>query len=171
MQYDLSLLRQVLDGVCEKALARLADAIKTHERIFLCGAGRSGLMLKALAMRLAQAGRTAYVVGDCTTPAIEQKDLLLLASASGTTASVLRCAEIAHGIGATVCTITATPHSRMAELSEVCVTLPAPTKDTPNAPCVMGTLFEQGLLLLADALLLQLDTDTAKLRARHANLE
>ena len=40
----------------EEKIDQFIEAVDTHERIFVYGTGRSGLMLKALAMRLMQMG-------------------------------------------------------------------------------------------------------------------
>ena len=93
-------LAQVFEQLPEASVTQTAQAIRTHPRIFVSAAGRSGLMLKAFAMRLTQAGFTAYAAGETTTPAIGPGDLLIVASASGQTPSVCRNAEIARAAGA-----------------------------------------------------------------------
>ena len=60
----------------------LLVVINSTNRIFLTGFGRSGLALQAFAMRLAQLGKETFFVGDTTTPAIQDKDLLIIASSS-----------------------------------------------------------------------------------------
>ncbi|MGN1377784.1 MAG: 6-phospho-3-hexuloisomerase, partial [Dorea sp.] len=49
-------LKLASDQVTEEQLDRFIAALDSHERIFVYGTGRSGLMLKALAMRLMQIG-------------------------------------------------------------------------------------------------------------------
>ena len=63
----------------------LLGPLNQSERIFLAGAGRSGLALKSFAMRLTQLSKQAFVVGETTTPAITASDLLVIASSSGET--------------------------------------------------------------------------------------
>ena len=171
MQFDFEPLRKIFDALPEESVDRMTEAIAAHRRVFVYGAGRSGLMLKALAMRLAQTGQTVYAVGEVVTPAIEKGDLLILASASGTTASVCRNAQTAKAVGATVYTVTASRRSPLAELSDFYILLSAPTKDRTESSSVMGTLFEQALLMLGDQIILGLKANIAKMRARHANLE
>ena len=123
-------------------------------------------------MRLSQAERTVYVVGETVTPAITDGDLLILASASGKTESVCMYARIAAEAGADILAITATPLSRLTAQAQECVYLDAPTKDNFNdTDDPMGTLFEQALLLLGDLIVRELQEDVAQMRARHANLE
>ena len=151
----------------EDAAARILAA----DRVFFTGAERSGLMLRAWAMRLVQMGRTAYAAGDVSTPAIGRGDLLVAASASGSTASVLRHVRTALDAGADVCIITARRDSPLTALAPADVILPAQHKDAAGGLQPMGSLFEQGLLILGDAVVLAAAPDPAALRARHANLE
>lgn len=172
MHYDFSAHTDVFKHLPDGAIAQAAAYINAHARIFVYGAGRSGLMMKAFAMRLAQAGRTVFVVGETVTPAITRADLLILASASGTTASVCRYAKLASELGAQIFSIVASENSPLATLSDHVLCLPAPSKDdAPAANSIMGTLFEQSLLLCCDLIVQKLGTDAAEMRARHANLE
>ena len=171
MNYSLQGLADIFAALPTDATTQLAQRIKCADRIFLHGAGRSGLMLRALAMRLAQAGFRVHVVGDTTTPAIGEGDLLLLASASGKTPGVVRAAQTAKEVGSTVFAITASTDSPLSALCDGFVYFPAPNKDSVGSASLMGTLFEQALLLFGDATVEALDIDPAQMRARHANLE
>lgn len=71
----------------------LAEQVLCAKRIFLAGAGRSGLMGRAFAMRLMHAGKDAYVVGETVTPGIAEGDLLILGSGSGETQSLIAMAQ------------------------------------------------------------------------------
>ena len=172
MKRLLDELTRLAAAVPEEAILRCAQKISAHDRIFVYGAGRSGLMLRALAMRLAQMGRTVYAVGECTTPAISEGDLLLVASASGTTHSVCRFVQIALDCGADVLVITAREASPLTALSPADAVLPAPSKDETGASIQpMGSLFEQALLLFEDAVVCRMEADAPEMRRRHANLE
>ena len=171
MIYDFQALQEVFEHLPADAAARVAESLQAHGRVFVCGAGRSGLMVKAFAMRLAQMGRTVYAVGEVVTPAIEAGDLLLVASASGETAGVVRAAQVAKRVGATVYALTAKPSSTRAELADAQILFPAPTKNDAPTRAVMGTVFEQAVLLFCDAVVAELCTDAGAMRARHANLE
>lgn len=164
-------LTAVLRLVPEETIRRAADAAAEHGRVFVCGAGRSGLMLRAFAMRLAQMGKTVYVVGETVTPAIGRGDLLILASASGTTAGVCLNAETAQRAGAELFVITASARSPLTALHPADVLIPAGTKDGGAGEQIMGSLFEQALLIFLDSAMLRLSVDAAQMRARHANLE
>ena len=82
-------LRQVDAGEVEALLAALLSV----ERVFLAGKGRTGLQMRAFALRLMHLGLRVHVVDDVTTPAIGAGDLLLIGSSSGRTGSLLRYVE------------------------------------------------------------------------------
>ena len=167
-QTVLGELERVFSELPLSAAEGFRDELLRHERVFFHGAGRSGLMLRALAMRLAQAGRTVYIAGDTVTPAIREGDLLVVASASGTTDSVRRYARIARECGADVVCITSEGSPLLAEYPGIA--LKVSTKDSAEGSAqVMGSLFEQSVLIFADTVVQLLDT--SGMRARHANLE
>ena len=85
METIIKELDQSSKTIKPEQITDLIQKIKNHKRIFVYGTGRSGLMLKALAMRLMQMGLDAYVVGETTTPSVQEGDLLIVASASGET--------------------------------------------------------------------------------------
>ena len=160
------------------ALARIADLLSAAPRVFVLGAGRSGLALRMTAMRLMHLGLAVHVVGDVTTPAIASGDLLLTASGSGTTAGILRAAETAHAVGAAVAVMTTAEDSPLARSATVAVIVPAADKlDRSGAASAQyaGGLFEQAVVVLGDALfhaLWKRSGQTADdLWPRHANLE
>lgn len=159
-------------------LQAIVDPINKADAIFLIGMGRSGLMMEAAAMRLMHLGYKAYVVGQVTAPAIKMGDLLITGSGSGTTATVVRAAEKALEIGADVISFTTNGKSKLAGISTYLVTIPAAQKEQHEnaiSDQYAGSLFEQGLLLLFDALiqtLWKIDGSSAeKLYKRHSNLE
>mgnify|MGYP001724080351 CR=1 FL=1 len=98
-------ISEVLEELC-KTVKRvsyeeetaIASAIQKAKRIFVAGSGRSGLIASCFAMRLMQSGITAYRVGECTTPAIEADDLLLITSGSGETGALVKNAETAKKV-------------------------------------------------------------------------
>ena len=172
MEIILDELTRLFKNVPENDISKAAATIHAHARIFVYGAGRSGLMLKAFAMRLAQAGKTAYVVGETVTPALEAGDLLVLASASGSTESVCRFARIAKEIGADTLIISAKTDSALSRIRPVDLLLPASDKQNPaGSSQVMGSLFEQALLLMCDKIISVSPYSKNQMQQRHANLE
>ena len=167
-------LRSASASVLDEAATLLAAA----PRVFVLGAGRSGLALKMTAMRLMHLGLDVHVVGEVTSPAIVSGDLLLVASGSGTTGAIVRAAETAHGVGASILALTTAPASTLGRLAAVTVVIPAAAKQDHAGQVsaqYSGGLFEQSVLLVGDALfhtLWQRSGCTAEqLWPRHANLE
>lgn len=159
-------------------VADIIPFIHNADRIFIVGAGRTGLALKAAAMRLMHLGFTVFVAGETTTPAIRNNDLLIAGSGSGTTGTIVKAAEKAVSVGAKVITISTSVTSPLAKLSDHVAILPAAQKQDHGATIsrqYAGSLFEQSVLLLTDAIiqtLWQMDgTPAEELWQRHANLE
>tara|TARA_R110002033_G_scaffold46226_2_gene90709 strand:+ start:5739 stop:6350 length:612 start_codon:yes stop_codon:yes gene_type:complete len=156
----------------------LVHKIKTAKRIFIMAAGRSGLALKMAAMRFMHLGYSVYVVGETVTPAILEGDLLLVASGSGTTSTVLSAVEKATKQKASVVAITADPKSRLAELAENILLINAATKTDFGVSVsaqYAGTLFEQFTLFILESVFMSLWQESGltkeDLWPKHANLE
>ncbi|MCU1517323.1 MAG: 3-hexulose-6-phosphate isomerase [Pseudarthrobacter sp.] len=171
-------INAVFGRVDPAQVAALVTELRLAGRIFVTGAGRSGLVLKVAAMRLMHLGLTVHVVGETTAPAIRAGDLLLAASGSGTTAGVVKAAETAAAQGARVAAYTTSSGSPLADLAAAVVLIPAARK-TDHGSAVSrqysGSLFEQVLFAATEAVFHSLwDEDAASpedLWQRHANLE
>jgi 6-phospho-3-hexuloisomerase len=184
---NLSLVRSEIAKTAAEVdlgqLSRLAEEIiavgrSATGRIFVAGAGRSGLVLRMVAMRLMHLGFDVHIAGDTTTPAIRSGDLLLLASGSGTTSGVVRAAETASKSGAKIAVYTTNTTSPLSELAGVVVIIPAAQKSDHGSTLsrqYSGSLFEQVLFLATEAVFQTLwDNDASpaeELWLRHANLE
>jgi 6-phospho-3-hexuloisomerase len=189
---DEQLIRSVKDNlklVIEEnlRLSRIIDYTKlpamlkhicSANAIFLIAAGRSGFAMKSTAMRLMHLGFQVYFVGETSTPSIKEGDLLWAASGSGTTATIVRAAEVAKRVGAKVIATTAAATSPLVDLSDVYLLVPAAGKEehgSSKSNQYAGSLFEQALLLLHDAIFQSLwtidGTPAEELWKRHANLE
>lgn len=159
-------------------MAGLAGHLSQTGRVFVAGAGRSGLVLRMAGMRLMHLGMNVHIAGDTTTPAISSGDLLLVASGSGTTSGVVKSAETAAKAGARIAAFTTNPDSPLARLADALVIIPAAQK-TDHGSSVShqyaGSLFEQVLFIATEALFQSLwdstDEPAEKLWLRHANLE
>ena len=173
-------LRQSLGSVSSQALDELRALILRADRVFVAGKGRSGLHMRAFAMRLMHLGLTAYVVDDVTTPAIGAGDLLLIGSGSGRTPSLVQYAAKARDLGAKVALISTAVASPVAEKADCVVHIAAPTQKAGDSSIgasaqPMANLFEQSLGLLLDSvtqqLMDELDMTSDVMFTRHANLE
>ena len=173
-------LRSVLSQVPAAESAAFADDLLAARRIFVAGAGRSGLAGRAFAMRLMHFGFDAFVIGEIATPAYSRDDLLVICSGSGETGSLVSIAEKAKRIGGKIALVTIVPDSTIGKLADRRLTLPAPSPKARGGEVVrsiqpMGSLFEQALLLFLDAVILELmarrGVVSEEMFARHANLE
>ena len=88
-------------------------------RIFVYGAGRSGLIGKCFAQRLMHLGLETYALGETITPSMSKKDVLVSISGSGGTTSTLAIARGARALGAKVIAVTAHPRSRLAGMANL----------------------------------------------------
>ncbi len=176
-------VRAALQAVEGAALAELERRIGAARRVYVAGAGRSGLVMRGFAMRLMHLGLQVHVVGDVTTPAVGADDLLIVGSGSGETESLAAVARKARRIGAGLALITIVPASTLGQLADVVLRLDAPSPKASPPPGAaprasaqpMGSLFEQALLVLVDTIVLRLararGATYEEMFARHANLE
>ncbi len=166
----------------------LIDVYKREAKVLVIGAGRSGLVGKAFAMRLMHLGFNVYVLGETITPSIGRDDLVVAISGSGRTRLIVTAAEAAKKVNAKIAAITSYPDSPLGKLADIVVEIPGRTKTAPDidyfarqilgiheplAP--LGTLFEDTALVFLDGVVVELmhrlGKREADLKARHANIE
>jgi 6-phospho-3-hexuloisomerase len=172
-------LSQTVRLISNEESEKLVDRILESKKIFVAGAGRSGFIGKSFVMRMMHMGIDAYVVGETVTAAFEKDDLLIIGSGSGETKTLVAIAEKAKSLGGTVAAITISPESTIGELADITVRLPGVTKDQSEGDFKtiqpMGSLFEQTMLLIYDAIILRFmekkGLDSNKMYGKHANLE
>ncbi|HEU5129764.1 MAG TPA: hypothetical protein VFU12_17430 [Glycomyces sp.] len=169
-QTALGEIEAVLAAADQDSLALLAAEIDAAPRVYFAGSGRSLLMMRAVAMRLMHIGLDVHIVGDTTAPAARPGDLLVVASARGGR-SALAAAAAARAAGAKVAAVTASADA-FGDAADFLVRLPARTQ-VPSSQHA-GSLFEQSLLVVGDALTRSVQVSrqvpSAALDARHANL-
>jgi 6-phospho-3-hexuloisomerase len=139
---------------------------------FVYGAGRSGIVGRAFAMRLVQVGLTAYVIGESVTPIVRRGDAVVILSGRGESHSSIQTANIVRREGAELVVITGRASSKLAHIATTLVPVDFP--DDPERPRLapLGTLFESASLRLTDALVAELmrvrgETEET-MRRRHA---
>jgi len=173
-------LERTLSMIAPEQVEQLVERIIAAKKILVAGAGRSGLCVRAFAMRLMHMGFDAYVVGETVTPNFEAADLLLIGSGSGETGSLVQMARKARDIGGHIALVTIFPQSTIGQLADIAVRIPAPSpKVSADAEWTsiqpMGSLFEQSLFIFLDLVILRLmqrtALDSAGMFKRHANLE
>lgn len=170
-----------VERIDDASLGLFVDEIAGAPRVFAAGAGRSGLAIRAFAMRLMHLGKEVYVLGDAPTPSIGAADLLLIGSGSGETKSLVAAAEKARACAARIALNTMDDTSALARLANVVLVLPGSSQKLQNSeksvPSIqpMGSAYEQLSLLVYDAVIMALMEKTGRTEdemfARHANLE
>lgn len=169
----------VLSSVHEEEALAVSRELKDAKRIFIAGEGRSGLMGKAFAMRLMHGGFSVYVIGETITPSIEKGDLLVAISGSGSTGAILQFASKAKEAGSKVLLVTTDKESKIGQVSDVTLVIPAATKyrrkEEPDTIQPLGNQFDQAVHLVLDAIIIGTiqgdEKDYQTMTQRHANLE
>jgi 6-phospho-3-hexuloisomerase len=188
VNYVLKAIDLISDTEKNAMIDALIAAKKEGRRIFVVGAGRSGLVAKAFAMRLMHMGFDVYVVGETIMPPIRKGDLLLAVSGSGRTKTVVAVAEAAKSVGARVIALTTYPDSPLGKVADIVVRIPGRTKlaieedylirqirgyHEPLAP--LGTLFEVTTMIFLDGVVAELMSTLGiteeEMRERHTNVE
>ncbi|MDE1821757.1 MAG: SIS domain-containing protein [Euryarchaeota archaeon] len=153
-------------------VSRAVQMVQKAPQVFVYGAGRSGIIARAFAMRLVQTGVTAYVIGESVTPIVRKGDLVVIFSNRGESQSSLQTANIVRREGADLIVVTSRGNSKLSHAANILLELDFPEeKDRPTLS-PLGTLFESGSLRLADGIiaeLMQVRGETEEsLRQRHA---
>ncbi len=181
-----SSIEEVARSIDQESAGQFLDEILEANRIYVAGAGRSGLVARAFAQRLMHLGFESYVIGETITPAFGPGDLLVAFSGSGETRSVVDACETARDIGGTICLITSTPDSHIGRMADCIVVIGSNNrlKDTDNIPqdfeirqltgqyrsvspsfAPLGTLFETAALVFSDAII------SALMEVKHCTIE
>jgi 6-phospho-3-hexuloisomerase len=184
MNFIAEHIKKVASKLDTGSVSDLVDNIMGAKKIFLMGAGRSGLAAKAFAMRLMHMGFQVHVVGETTAPAVAPDDLVIAVSGSGETTSVANLGAISKKIGSKLATITSNKDSSLGIISDIVVIIPGRPKEDLDyedyqerrmigypqlAP--LGTVFEISALVFLDAVISELMVRTgaseAELKKRH----
>jgi 6-phospho-3-hexuloisomerase len=185
----LSGIKYIIEGMKDSQINKMVEMIlgSQENKILLLGAGRSGFVGRAFALRLMHLGFRVYVSGETISPVIVPNDLVIGISGSGRTRVVVTQAEVSKSIGAKVIAITSNADSPLALLSDQVVEIKGRTKDDPDidytrrqitgefemAP--LGTMFELSSAIFLDSVIAELmkmmGESEVDLRIRHANVE
>jgi len=171
-RYIAARVTAALDRLDPRAIHRAVEMLAQAPQIFVYGAGRSGIIGRAFAMRLVQIGLRAYVIGESVTPIVHRGDAVFILSGQGESYSSMQTANIVRREGAELIVATARASSKLAHTATHLLSLDfEEDADRPRfAP--LGTLFESASLRLTDALIAELlrargETE-ASMRRRHA---
>lgn len=190
MRLMASKIREIAGAISDEDAEKFIRELLDAKRVYVIGAGRSGLVAKAFAMRLMHLGLHAYVVGETITPALNRGDVMVIFSGSGRTKTVADLAETARDIGGRICLITSNADSRIGKIAD-CIVIIEHHRDKVSddaeefeirqmmgehksfAP--LGTLFETASMVFADAVISRMmeitQVDESALKNRHTNIE
>ncbi len=165
-------IHEILKNVEKNKIEKIIELFLNARNIFIYGAGRSGLVGRAFAIRLVHLGFPAFVIGETITKPVGKNDLVVLISGSGETIPVAMTAEIARRLGAKIISITANPDSHIARFADLFVILKPKKKDAELAP--LGTLFEASTWIFLDGIVAELmarrGENENSMKKRHATL-
>jgi len=186
----------ISDTVSDTEGEEFMETLLATSRIYVAGAGRSGLIAKAFAMRLMHLGMESYVVGETITPALQEGDLLIAFSGSGETHSITDICKTGKAVGGTLALITSRSESSIAAIADLTVVLDSRQYDdeglssdfairqitgehrsgadyNPKTP--IGSLFETAAMIFSDAVILELmdlrHTATSDVEDNYSNIQ
>ena len=116
--------KKKIEDLNEEQVANFAVIVLLQKStIFVAGRGRSGLVARCFAMRLAQLGYKARYLAEETAPPIRKDNLFIIVSGSGT--NLVNEAKIAkEELGAKILVITSREDSPLAKLADAFLILP-----------------------------------------------
>ena len=168
--------KEVLETVAnieQKEIDLAVERIIGSKRIFCAGCGRSGLIMRTLAMRLMHLGLISYFVGEVTQPSIREGDLLIIGSSSGKTSSMLSIAQRSRQLGAQVAAFTSRAGSPIADIADAKIVIPS--REIMASVQPGGNLFEQSLFITCDTVAITvknvLGISEATMDYNHTNFE
>jgi 6-phospho 3-hexuloisomerase len=169
-------ISEILAKVYQEEIDEIKQLFFSSRRIFVYGAGRSGLVAKAFAIRLVHLGFQTFVIGETISAPVQRNDLVIIISGSGETIPAVMTAEIAHNLGAKVVSVTGKKQSEIAKYANVTLFISSACKEEERkfyAP--LGTLFEASVWILLDGLIADLmdmkHESEEIIRKRHATLQ
>lgn len=188
MEIITDYIKEVSEKLEEKEVNEFVKTLLNSDRVFVAGAGRSGLIARAFAMRLMHLNIQVHVIGETITPRLGEDDLFLGVSGSGETARVVSAAETAKNIEAKVVVITSYPDSTLGKLADLTVKVPGRVETAEKRSYTgrqisgeyesltpLGTLFEATALTFLDGVIASLMKELGKkeedLNQKHASVE
>lgn len=175
-EYITKKTKQILSDVSQEDVQKIIASFFRAKRIFVYGAGRSGLVSKAFAIRLVHLGFQTFVIGETIGAPVKKGDLVCIVSGSGETIPAVMTAEIAKNLGAHIVIVTGRKNSRITTFADIAIVLSADcTEKERKQYAPLGTLFEASAWILFDSIIAELmrtkkETEES-MRSRHATLE
>lgn len=178
-------IEQVLSSIDETKLNEFVELV-TRKNVKLLGysAGRMGFGLKAFLMRLNHLGIPAYWLGDNYIPPMNENDVFICCSNSGTTASVFNILEIfKNKAKGHIVSFVGNDESKMAQNSEIVIKFKtcngglnsADDETKINSIQPMTTLTEQSMFVLFDVITMmiieRMNINIVETKKFHSNIE
>mgnify|MGYP006277008155 CR=1 FL=1 len=174
-QMVVNKIRSVLSETRDDYPSRLLRMLDRANRVFVSGAGRSGLICRFLGMRLMHSGYDVSMVGEIVTPSIKRGDLLIIISGSGETEQLIAFTKKAREVGAQILLITAKPNSTIGSMADETMQMGTPEQFAKVQGMPMGTVFELSTLFFLESFISHVIHEKGiaeeEMRSRHANLE
>jgi 6-phospho-3-hexuloisomerase len=178
MEYQkliLNKINSVIDATAAGNDDKLMQLLDQAGRIFIGGAGRSGLVSRFFAMRLVHSGYKVNMVGEIVTPSIQNGDLFIVISGSGGTETLLPLVKKAKSVGAKLVVISMKDKSPMAEVADLTIQVGKDDSYGKVYEMPMGTVFELSTLIYLEGIIAKImhakNLTEEGMRAIHANLE
>jgi 6-phospho-3-hexuloisomerase len=155
---------------------KLIERIKLARRVFFVGAGRSKVMLAAFCMRLNQLGIESYIAGNIPCPPAGKGDLVIAASGSCETPSIMAILKRLKKLDIDIFLFTASPDTAIHAVADTIMRIQAPYTLSGNEGTsrqLMRTLFEQTVFIIGETIVEELSADTPveEIVTKHTNLE
>lgn len=172
----------------ESMVESLITVRKSNRKLLVVGAGRSGLVGKAFAMRLMHLGFNVYVLGETITPSVGEEDLVLIISGSGSTTLPVTVANMSKKLGAKVLAITSHGDSPIGKTADLIITIRGreifaredeystrQLMGEHESLAPMGTMFEDSCMVFLDSviaeLMSRLKITEEFMKTKHATIE
>lgn len=183
--FILEKIKEITEKISHEEFNAFIDFVLASPRLYIIGAGRSGLVGRAFGMRLVHLKKKVFIVGETITPAMRKDDGLIGVSGSGRTTWVVETAKTARQIGGRIAGITWDRDSDLARISDLIVQIPSEAipreikgyteRELMGIPLPpMGSLFEISTLIFFEACVLELMTrlgiQEEEMKRIHANL-
>ena len=199
MRYLTQAYNELLDGIrkameeldpkqVEEFLKALTTVRSEEKKVLVVGAGRSGLVGRAFAMRLMHLGFNVHVLGETINPYIGEGDVVVVVSGSGSTTLPVTVANMAKELGAKILAVTSQPESPIGSTADFRVDIPGREQILAEVEyhsrqlrgehaslAPMGTMFEDTCMIFLDSVIVELMTSLGlteeAMKRRHATIE
>ena len=171
----LDKIDSVLSATNDDYYEQLTSMLDNANRIFVAGAGRSGLVGRFFAMRLVHSGYDTSMVGEVVTPSINAGDLLVVISGSGETEQLIAFTKKAKSMGARILLICSKATSTIGDMADAVFQIGRSDQYGKVLGMPMGTIFELSTLSFLEGAISHIIHEKGIpeeiMRIRHANLE